>query len=387
MGVRNVQKVKKAKTTEKNTERKTPKNEEATLVADSIEKKRKATKGTKASKRQRVVVELSDPPSEEVEMDVEMRDSMPRYSEESVITINSINISPARSDAVVGDEDLEDVPQPHASESAVEPQEGLISRFFGSMFRKRCQAVPPLVIVEDPAELIVEVIHIFRCPEDAKAHESLANRQKKRVSRSSIRGCANIDVDHQFQGEALKDMPDDERVVLLRRVLSPRRNKNLSQEAVMEKASSCPHLWLFLPYSTCKRLYTAELCDFLSNRCSWPSSQSNSPDRTQQQDETCCAGMTPGYGGEQPEKEACRQTPMLQGDPKDLPPNSVDAPVRWQGLGEGCLLYNKDQLPAYTPLIDLSPPPKATAKQRDEQSDDDVQVAADDIENCNPIDV
>merc|ERR1739838_1973 len=195
-------------------------------------------------------------------------------SEESVSTINSLLASPIGqiTGSIDSDVDMENNPKSVNDGFSYTPS-AIFRRLFGGIFSSAKETRDDSLTLDVSSirvnEERYEVVHVFPNPDSALAHEGLMIRCRQRLM---LKSDHNLDSGETMLIPAsieVKDMPTEEKVVLLRRVLSPRR-LDLNQRTSIEKASMRPDLWIFASYDKCKQKFSKELCDYFDSRMIHP---------------------------------------------------------------------------------------------------------------------
>lgn len=315
-------------------------------------------------------------------------------SDESHSTINSLLASPCAmaEDEEEGDEcelsqftvdhDVEDEnADGRTPRGTVSAGRGIFSRIFRGIFGfgggdQSALTVPPIATDLNDSPAIYEVIHVFPNPQAASGHEGLMIRSRARLERM---GCADsADLARFPLSMPISQMPAEDKVVLLRRVISP-RPMNLSSatatdDEIIDKASHRPELWLFVTYEDCRKHYSKELCDYYNYRVVHRGSEifqqsqqsedeemgdedvgQQQQQQQQQHEETPDQFFSTNLIQSGANEGRFLETPLQEDIENTLPPNSVEAPLK----EVPCQLME-----GVTPII-LPTPPQIMNKSQD----------------------
>jgi len=283
-----------------------------------------------------------------------------RFSGESPQTIHSLSASPTRAG------DVDDLDLEEDQEQLREQNPSLFTRIFGNFFGGKTKVGQPEQMLNLDCTKITEgtyeVVHVFVNPRAALGHEGLMRRSRLRLSRASIRPEGESTKWEGLPDTSVADLNPEDKVVLLRKVLTP-RDCRPPMEEVLERAAHQAELWFFLSYQDCHAQYPQELCEYLGSRCRF-GGDCGEEETTEEE------GGTPDRTENLPVS-----TPTVN-VVNDLPPNSIEAPF-------------KARVPAITPVV-LASPPKLCNKSQDQgdstfKGRNRVEVVNSDAENAAPF--
>lgn len=310
-------------------------------------------------------------------------------SDESHSTINSLLASPCP----MGEDEVDEDEECELSQFTVDHDDGvddddvaaartprgggggIFSRIFRGIFGSKggqvSSAVPPIATDLNDTPAIYEVIHVFPDPRAASGHEGLMIRSRARLERM---GCADsADLARFPQSVPVSQMPAEDKVVLLRRVISPRAmnqsSANATDEEIIDKASHRPELWLFVTYEECRKHYSKELCDYYNYRVVHRGSEMFQSQQSEDEEMEDDGGqLLQQHDEETPEQffstnlihsanggAGVLETPLQEDIENTLPPNSVEAPLKEHPC---------PMMEGVTPII-LPTPPQITNKSQD----------------------